>query len=428
MDRWRTRLWYASYNLLLHAGVLACLPFWLVVRFVRGRYRGQFRERMGILDPAVRTRFGGKPALWVHAASAGETASAAPLLRALKERWPGHPVLFTVTSRYGKEMAERRLEGVADAVCFSPLDLPFFCRRYLDAVRPFVYVMVETDIWPNLLRKAQKRRVPCFLASGYASARSFPRSFWRAVFTHIDLFCMQTDVDARNIVARGAPADRVVVGGNLKFDGSGRALPASELPGLREDFGIEEGPPVFVAGSTLVEDEGPVLDAIAALRGEGLDLRAIVAPRRQDRVPEVMRGLAERGLDATLRTDGGRAPVLVLDTMGELAITYNLASVAYIGGGFTPDVGLHNLIEPLVCGVPVLFGPHRGKAARVAHEVLRLGAGVELAGGPALLEALRRVLTDEEAARRVAAAGEEVLKLNQGAAGRQADRIHGAVS
>jgi len=205
-------------------------------------------------------------------------------------------------------------------------------------------------------------------------------------------------------------------------------VPAADLPALREDFGFPPGRPVLVAGSTLADDEGPVLDAIASLRAEGIDLHAIVAPRRQDRVPEVLRGLAARGLDAALRTDGTRAPVLVLDTMGELALTYNLASIAYIGGGLTPDVGLHNLIEPLVCGVPVLFGPHRGKAARVAHEVLRLGAGVEVADGTALCDAMRRILTDAEAARRFAEAGQAVLRLNQGAAARQAERIHEAVS
>jgi 3-deoxy-D-manno-octulosonic-acid transferase len=428
MDRVATRAWYTLYNVLLYAGVLACLPFWLFVRLVRGRYRGQFRERMGLLDPEIRARFGGRPALWVHAASAGETAAAVPLVRALKAQWPDRPVLFTVTSRYGKQMAERRLEGIADAVCFSPLDLPYFCRRYLDAIRPFAYVMVETDIWPNLLRKAKRRRVPCFLASGYASRRTFPRSFWRAVFTHVDLFLMQTEEDARNVVDRGAPRDRVEVGGNMKFDGSGQALSASELPALRDEFGVPEGACVLVAGSTLPEDEAPLLDAIATLRAEGTPLRAIIAPRRQDRVPDVMRGLEQRGLDAVLRTGGGPAPFVVLDTMGELAGTYNLATVAYIGGGFTPGVGLHNLIEPLVAGAPVIFGPNRGKAARVAHEVLRLGAGIEVANGVALLAAMRRVLTDPDAATRLADAGRRLLALNQGAASRQVERIREAIA
>ena len=427
MDRAATRLWYALYDLLLYAGVVACLPFWLFVRGRRGRARGQCLDRMGVLAPEGRARVGVQPALWVHAASAGETAAAVPLVRALKERWPDAPVLFTVTSRYGKEMAQRRLEGVADAVCFSPLDVPYFCRRYLAAIRPRLYAMVETDIWPNLLRQAAKREVPCFLASGYASPRTFPRSFWRAVFSHVDLFMMQTDEDVRNVVARGAEAARVSVGGNMKFDGSGRALAADELPALREDFGFPAGSPVFVAGSTLLEDEEPILEAIAALRDDGIDLHAIIAPRRQDRVPEVMRALEQRGLDAVRRTEGGRAPILVLDTMGELAVTYNLASVAYVGGGFTPEVGLHNLIEPLVCGAPVLFGPHRGKAARVAHEILRLGAGVEIKDGGALLDTMRRVLTDPDTASRLGRAGKTLLEFHQGAAERQAVWIREAM-
>jgi len=418
-----TAFWFVLYNTLLYLGVLLCLPFWLFVRLVRGRYQGQFRERMGIIDPEVRAKFGSAKAIWVHAASAGETASAVPLVRALKESLPRHPILFTVTSRYGKQMAEKRLEGVADAVCFSPLDLPFFCRRFLNAVDPLLYVMVETDIWPNVLRIARRRGIPCALASGYASRRSFPRSFWRAVFSKIDLFLMQTEEDERNIIDRGAARDRVSVGGNMKFDSTSGAVEADAVPRLREDFGIPEGAPVFVAGSTLAEDEGPVLDAIATLRQEGIDLHAIVAPRRKERVPEVIGGLEERGIPAVLRTDGGSAVVVVLDTMGELAGTYNLAVAGYVGGGFTEDVGLHSLIEPLVCGTPVLFGPHRGKAARVAAEVERFGAGVEVADGAALLDTLRRILTDAARREKLSEAGADLLALHQGAAGRQARRI-----
>ncbi|MHC4954345.1 MAG: 3-deoxy-D-manno-octulosonic acid transferase [Planctomycetota bacterium] len=415
--------WFLLYNTILYLGVLVCLPFWLFVRLIRGRYRGQFRERMGILDPKVCARFRGRRAIWVHAASAGETVAAVPLVRALRQAIPDHPVLFTVTSRYGKEMAQRRLEGVADAVCFSPLDLPLFCRRFLDAFQPVLYVMVETDIWPNILRKCQRRGVPCALASGYASRRSFPRPFWRAVFTQIDLFLMQSEEDARNIVERGADPARVSVGGNMKFDSSTGAVPESKIPALRREFGLDDGGPVFVAGSTLAEDEAPVLDAIAGLRREGIDLHAIVAPRRQERVPDVVRELAERDLPAVRRTEGGSSVVLVLDTMGELASTYNLAGVAYVGGGFTPDVGLHSLIEPLVCGAPVLFGPQRGKAARVAAEVLRFGAGMEVADGAALLDAMRGILTDPDTTARFAEAGQRLLELHQGAAARQGKRI-----
>ncbi len=282
--------------------------------------------------------------------------------------------------------------------------------------------MVETDIWPNLVRLID---APCVLASGYASARSIPRPFWRAVFRHIDLFLMQTDLDAENMKRRGALPERVKVGGNLKFDGGGDAISADDLSGLRADFDVPDGVPLFVAGSTLAEDESPVLDAICALRAEGIDLRAIVAPRRQDRVPEVLRGLLERGVPAQLRTTGTPAPVIVLDTMGELANTYNIASVAYVGGGLTPDVGLHNLIEPLDGGAPVLFGPHRGKAARIAREILRMGAGIELTDGSELLAKMRSVLMDHEEQRRLVQAGHDLLELHRGAAVRQAQLIEG---
>lgn len=417
-------LWYAIYNVVLHVGVLVCLPFWLFVRVVRGRYRGQFLERMAIFPPEMRGKFGERPAVWIHAASAGETASAAPLVLALREHLPGYPILFTFTSRYGKEMAARRLGDTVDAICFSPLDLPLFCRRFLDLVRPHLYVMVETDLWPNLVRRAKDRGAAVAIASGHAGPRSFPRPFWHAVLGHVDLLLMQTEADAHNIRRRGAPADRVHVMGNLKFDSSAGRLEAGEVVAWREELGLPEGAPVFVAGSTLAEDEGPVLEAIAALRASGLDLHAIVAPRRQERVAEVKRGCETRGLDVVLRTAGGRAPVLILDTMGELARSYSVAQVAYVGGGLTPDVGLHNLLEPLVCGAPVLFGPWRGKARRIAEEVLRAGAGVEVENSVvSLLDTLRSLLTDVGRHAELVERGRSLLASHEGAAARQAARI-----
>jgi 3-deoxy-D-manno-octulosonic-acid transferase len=418
------RIWYALYNLLLHAGALLSLPVWLFVRILRGRYRGQFRERMGILPAGVLEAFGSRSSVWIHAASAGETASAVPLVHQLRKAFPDDPFLFTVTSRYGKEMACRQLEGVVDAICFSPLDLPLFCARFLNRIRPHLYVMVETDLWPNLVRRARARGVKIAVASGHAGPRSFPRSFWRIVLDHVDLLLMQTPYDAQNIRRRGARAERVAVMGNLKFDSTGADLPAPERAALRRELGVPEAVPVLVAGSTLAEDEAPVLDAIAELRREGTDLHAILAPRRQERVPEVVRGCMERELAHVRRTEGGgSAPVLILDTMGELASSYNLADVAYVGGGLTPEVGLHNLLEPLVCSAPVLFGPHHGKAERIAAELLRLGAGIEVGGKEALLDAARRVLGDEPTRERLAAAGRELLQLNRGAAERQANRI-----
>jgi 3-deoxy-D-manno-octulosonic-acid transferase len=416
-------IWYVIYNVALHLGALACLPFWLVARLVRGRYRGQFKERMGILPPEILARFPqAEGAVWIHAASAGETAAATPLVRRLRDLLPRRPFLFTVTSRYGKEMAARRLEGVVDAVAFSPLDLPLFCRRFLDRIRPSLYVMVETDLWPNLVMLAKRRGAKVAIASGHAGPRSFPRPFWRRVFRDVDVMLMQSESDARHIVARGAPEPRVRVAGNLKFDGAAR-MDAAALPAWRAELNLPAGAPVLVAGSTLIEDEAPVLDAVRDLRREGTGLVAIVAPRRQERVAPLLEACAARGLAAARRTGGGSGAVLVLDTMGELQRADEVADVAYVGGGLTPEVGLHNVIEPLVCEVPVLMGPHRGKARRLAEAVLRAGAGLEVGDGAALREALRSLLVDPARRQALAAAGRDLLAAHRGAAERQASRL-----
>jgi len=415
-------IWYVVYNVALHLGALLCLPFWLAARLLRGRYRGQFKERMGILADEVLAPFAGDGAVWIHAASAGETAAAAPLVRRLRDLLPRRPFLFTVTSRYGKEMAGKRLAGVVDAIAFSPLDLPFFCRRFLRRVRPSLYVMVETDLWPNLVTLAKRRGARVAVASGQAGPRTFPRPFWRSVFRSVDLLLMQSETDAKHIVARGAPAERVHVGGNLKFDGAGR-MDRAALPAWRAELKLPPKGRVLVAGSTLLEDEGPVLDAVRDLRAEGVDLVAIVAPRRQERVASLLDACSARGLPAARRTGGGAGAVLVLDTMGELQRAYELADVAYVGGGLTPEVGLHNVIEPLVCEVPVLMGPHRGKARRLAEEVLKAGAGLEVRDGAALKDALRTLLVDPARRQALAAAGRALLAAHRGAADRQAARL-----
>jgi 3-deoxy-D-manno-octulosonic-acid transferase len=412
-------IWYVAYNIALHLGALACLPFWLAARLLRGRYRGQFKERMGILPAELLARFPGEGAVWIHAASAGETAAAVPLVRRLRDLLPRRPFLFTVTSRYGKEMAERRLKGVVDAIAFSPLDLPLFCRRFLRRVRPALYVMVETDFWPNLVHLAKRRGARVAVASGHAGPRTFPRPFWRSAFRDVDLLLMQSETDARHIVARGAPLPRVQVGGNLKFDGAARMDPLA-VPAWRKELGIPAGSRVLVAGSTLLEDEAPVLDAVRALRSEGVDLLAIVAPRRQERVAPLVEACSARGLAVARRTGGGSGAVLVLDTMGELQKAYEVADVAYVGGGLTPEVGLHNVIEPLVCEVPVLMGPHRGKARRLAEEVLRAGAGLEVKDGPDFAGALRSLVLDPARRELLAAGGRELLRAHRGAAERQA--------
>ncbi|MCZ6572751.1 MAG: hypothetical protein O7C98_06230 [Planctomycetota bacterium] len=423
------RFWYLLYNVVLHLGALFCLPVWLARRYLGGRYRGQFRERMGLLSPELVAPFEGKRALWVHAASAGETVSAAPLVRRLKAAFPDSPVLFTVTSRYGKEMATRLLHGEVEGIAFSPLDLPLFVGRFLQRFRPFLYVMVETDLWPNMVRMARRSGSRVVLASGHASAKRslrLLRPFGRVTLGQVDAFLMQTPQSMQHLLRRGAPQGRVEVLGNLKFDGA--EVQTGERDALRRELGIKPDAPVLVAGSTLREDEAPVLDAVYTLRQEGLDLHAIVAPRRQERVQAVADGCRARGLDYVLRTAGGAAPVLILDTMGELARSYDAADVAYVGGGLTPSVGLHNILEPALCGVPVLFGLHHGKAAAVAAEFLRHDAGLEVTDGPGLLRGLRSVLTDPATRARLVRGAAQLLRTHRGAAQRQADRIREIVA
>ncbi|MFQ5767556.1 MAG: 3-deoxy-D-manno-octulosonic acid transferase [Acidobacteriota bacterium] len=416
------RLWAGLYTVLLEAGQTAVAPLGLAYRLA-GRELGNLNRRRGVLPASTLSRLNGRRAIWVHAASAGETAAAFPLVCRLQDALPDHPVLFTVTSPYGLAMARRQMGERVAGIHYAPLDLPRYCRRLLRQVRPLLYLVVENDVWPNMVRMVKEQGGKVIVASGQAGPRTFPREFWRATFRHVDRFLMQTDGDARNIVSRGALPSRVEVMGNLKMEGRVPPLAGGERRCMEEEFGFPAGASILVAGSVQKEDEVPVLEAVARLRQEGIDLRAVVAPRRLDRVAAIEQRCVSLHLASVRRTAGGRAPVVILDSMGELARVYGLARVAYVGGGFTRPGGLHNLAEPLALGVPVLYGPFHGQVTRLAGEVLKEGAGLEIRKKAALAPALGRVLRREKLRGQMAAAAEALMAPHRGASTRYLQAI-----
>jgi 3-deoxy-D-manno-octulosonic-acid transferase len=356
---------------------------------------------------------------WIHAVSVGEAITALPLVAGLRERCPGLPLVVTTVTETGARVVREQMAAVAEHRYF-PLDLPGAIDRVLDAIDPAFLVCMETELWPNLVRRLHRRGVPVMIANGRLSDRSFRRyamvrRLLRATLEQIRTFAMQSEEDARRIVALGAPAARVVVTGNMKHDAA--APDPREAAAWRERLGLRGR--VWIAGSTHPGEEAAVLDAHAGARARHPGLALIVAPRHPERAPEVVALVEARGWRARLRSEGGAGPgepgtVVVLDTVGELSTLYSVADVVFVGGSLVPRGG-HNLLEPARLGKPVLFGPHTANFREAAALLASGGGGLVVEDGAGLAARLGALLADEGERQRRGEAAQRAVVSRQGA-------------
>ena len=414
---------YALYSAVLGVGLLAYLPAFLARRR-RAGYGRNLAQRLGRLGHGLPP----EPRCWIHAVSVGEAAAAVPLVEGIRRRWPELGIVVTTITPTGARIVAERLAGTAVHRYF-PIDLPGPVGRALDAARPRFFIAIETELWPNFLRALARRRVPAMIANGRISDRSFRRYHWvrglmRRVLADVAVFAMQTEEDARRIIALGAPRERVVVTGNLKSDLLPEASPDDAR--WRERLGFGADARLWIAGSTHRGEEALVLDAFAQARARCPQLALILAPRHPERTGEVEALIRERGLGAVRRSrlPGDAAPgaVVILDTVGELAALYALAEVVFVGGSLVP-VGGHNVLEPAMRGKPVLTGPHTSNFREGVELLQRSGGGLVVKDGADLARELRRLLEDRDLARRMGEAARLAFAGRQGAVSATLDLV-----
>ena len=410
MRRLYTVLWFVALPL------LPARLWW------RGRREPGYRERIGERFGRYRERATTGEVIWVHAVSLGETRAAAPLVeRVLRER-PNATVLLTNMTATGRAAgAEWRNPRVVQA--WLPYDLPFAVARFLDHFHPSAGLLMETEIWPNLLAAARARRTPVLLVNARLSARSargyarLPR-FAHALFGSLSGAAAQSDADAARLRALGTR--EVTTVGNLKFDVAVPADAAAKGAAMRARMG--EGRPVLLAASTRDGEEALLLDALAE-RASALppDTLLVIVPRHPQRFDVVARLLRERGLSYARRSEdepvGTGVDVLLGDSMGELFAYYAAADVAFVGGSLLP-LGGQNLLEPLAIGTPTLIGPHTFNFAAASREAVAAGAAVRVEDAGALMEQAGRLLADRAARERMRAAAQAFLAAHRGATDR----------
>jgi len=439
---------------------LLLAPYWLVKGLRHGKYFHNLGERMGFSFPAIAQlppeRSG---AIWIHAVSVGEVMSGITLARQLKALYPGRPLIVSTTTNTGQGVARERL-SFADAIFYFPLDWGFSVRRAFDAVKPALVLILETEIWPNFLREAGRRKVPVLFVSGRVSDRSFARyqkylgalgfflrPLLKGALSHAAAFLMQSEKDADRIRALGAAAERVSASGSLKFDVD---LPApSPLSNWLEAEVKRSGrSPVIVAGSVAATEEPLALIAFGTLQGEHRNAFLVLAPRKPEQfsaaaefIEESHRKFIRRSelaIPGPLQTAGGASggangpagnyvlpdgvTVLLLDSIGELASLYRLADGAFVGGSLVPSGG-HNILEPAAFGKVPVFGPSMENFAEIASRFVSAGAAVQVESPEDVGVAWIELFRDRARGKKMGETARQLVETSRGATDRALTEI-----
>jgi 3-deoxy-D-manno-octulosonic-acid transferase len=434
---------YFIYSLLMGFAALLLVPYWLVQGLRHGKYLPNLKERLGFSFPSLDKLPAKRPgAIWIHAVSVGEVLSGITLAKRLKAAYPDLPLIVSTTTITGQTLARERLP-YADAVIYFPLDWGFCVRRALNAVRPSLVLVLETEIWPNFLRQAGRRRIPVLFVSGRISDRSFARyqsyfrfagfflrPFLKSALSYPTAFLMQSKKDAERIRTLGAPVERVRVSGNLKYD---LELPAPTplSKWLETEVKRSGRSPVIVAGSVVATEEPLALIAFGTLQGEYRNALLVLAPRkpehfdaaaefiheshrkfiRRSKLPIPAPTQSPQQSQASAPLGNSTIPddvtVVLLDSIGELASLYRLADGAFVGGSLVPSGG-HNILEPAAFGKIPVFGPSMENFAEIASRFVSAGAAIQVESpedvGVAWIELFRdaaRMEKMEETARRL---------------------------
>ncbi len=376
---------YFIYSLLLGLGFLILLPRFLLDAFRHGKYVAGFRERLGSLSPIPRD---GRPLVWIHCVSVGETQAARPLVQGIKERFPESLIAISTITLTGQNLAREIFKHDAARVFYFPFDWRWVVRRTLKAINPDTVLVMETELWPGFLRECKNQQIPVALVNGRLSAQSFRRyrlirRFMTRVLSSLNLAIMQTEADAERLRALGMDADKTFVFGSMKFDAGTMPAADSLTTEFRQRFGLAGDSSLILAASTHAPEERIILEALKQTRSKSKpDPRLMIAPRHPERFAEVAALIAASGFRCTRRTKAAdpadaQAEVILLDSIGELQSVYSLASIVFVGGSIARTGG-HNMLEPAAVAACVITGAHTYNFHSIVESFLKAGAIVQL--------------------------------------------------
>jgi 3-deoxy-D-manno-octulosonic-acid transferase len=413
-------LYSAAYALLL----ILTSPFWLLQMLRKGKYRAGLAERLGRMPRRLHI-VTDRQSIWVHAVSVGEVLAIAGLARELRSRYPELSLYVSTTTLAGQKLARERF-GEAN-VFYFPLDLGFAIRPYLQALRPKLIIIAETEFWPNFIRLAHEAGTSIAVVNSRISDRSFPgykrfRRWLSPILGSIDIFLAQSTTDRMRLIAIGAPAEQVQTSGNLKFE-----ITAPKESSLTADLrrAISASTPVLVCGSTVDGEEQIILRAFRQILRESPPAVMVLAPRHPERFESAAQLVAASGISFWRRSGWRGAPlaggVFLLDSIGELASLYSLATVAFVGGSLVPRGG-HNILEPAQFGKAIVVGPHTENFREII-QIFSAAEAVEIASEENLEQVLLRLLQDVSQREQLGSNARRVMQVNQGSTARTLEAL-----
>jgi 3-deoxy-D-manno-octulosonic-acid transferase len=421
---------YIAYRLLTACSSVITIPLiWLHHRF-RGKHFERFHQRMGHYPQSLgRSDKGCRQRIWFHAVSVGEVGVAAALCNALRQTFPQGQFVLSTLREQGMARAKELL-GDSVPCFFAPLDLIGPTQRALDLIQPDVLVLLETEIWPNLIVRARRKGVRVAIANGRISIRSIQkylkvRSLMNYTLAHVDAFSMISASDAQRIQSLGAAADRITVSGNAKFDVPDPVKDPQARQKAADLYGVVTDTPVIVAGSTRNPEEPVIIDAFVQLQQKFPKALLIIAPRHIERAGLIYQWVTAQGLECQLRTqiDGShqtrQAPVVILDTIGELSATYGIANMVFCGGSLVPKGG-QNIVEPAMWAKPIIYGPSMEDFADAKEMIQSNGGGVMIRDATEMAAVAMAWLQSPGKAKAVGLAARQAILPHRGAAAKHA--------
>lgn len=414
---------YKIYNLLWAISFIILLPWLLINR------KSSLGRKFALTDmpetPAEK-------AVWIHSLSVGEVISAQPVIESLKEKYPGKKIILTVKTGQGMEIARSRLAQKVDEIYFMPLDFRWSLSRLIASINPEIFILVETDIWPGLISLLKKKGIKIILINGRVSPGTLKgymrlRFYFRKLLNDIDLLLMQSDLDRNRLIDVGVSPEKMKTAGNIKFDQDWSPMDKDEFSRWTDVLKMEKDRDIIVAGSTHEGEEAIILNAYKKLLERMPGLVLIIAPRKTDRAGNICEMSISMGLSTLKRSDltGNNNmdyQVLILDTLGELGRIYGLGTVSFVGGSMVP-IGGHNLLEPAVFGIPVLYGRYTHNFVLMSELLADAGGGVRVEDEDALFNTFEKILADRELLNKMGENAARFVKENSGAVTRIIDYL-----
>ncbi|MDY3298088.1 tetraacyldisaccharide 4'-kinase [Selenomonas sp.] len=419
------------YNIAAILVAILIIPVFMVRAMREKGFVERIKQSLGFFPPHALDKVANKDCIWVHAASVGEIVATSPLIKEFRREFPKSPILVSVVTTSGYEMANRIIKD-ADAIIYFPLDLPWLAGHVLKRIRPRVYLPVETELWPNFLKTCREIHVPVMMVNGRISDKSVKQykhlhGILRDMIGTVKQFAMQSPIDADYIKRLGAPQELVIITGNTKFDQTYTDVSTEEKEEILQAMCLKDNDGIFLAGSSHRGEEQPVLEAFRAVRENHPRARLVIAPRELLRTTEVVHICKKAGFDVATRTELQKAPrpaenppdIVILDTIGELGKVYSIGDVVYVGGSLVMHGG-HNILEPAAHGKAIIVGHHMFNFKDTYALFKNRSACLTVKNGRELAEAVTKLFDDPAHRHRMEEETRAIVQENKGASRKSA--------